>query len=126
MAAAVLGFRCRRAARAGAAGEPDRASVGRATAGMGSRELAPFSYAHYYSATSYEHKKQLVKATLTKLHKLCNDDYLLYHSALDKILELILLRYPIPLITTLCSLMAVRTRNVTWFKVRETIHSKSH
>ena len=90
------------------------------------QEYKVWRYAHYCSATSYQYKKQLVKATLTKLHKLCNDDYLLYHSALDKIQEFILLQYPIPLISTLCSLMAVRTRNVTWFKIRETVHSKSH
>ena len=69
------------------------------------QEYKVWRYAHYYSATSYKYKRQLVKATLTKLHKLCNDDYLLYHSALDKIQEFILLQYPIPLISTLCSLI---------------------
>ena len=82
-------------------------------------------YAHFNSATPVKLKEQLVKSTLTKVHNLCNDDYLLYHSGLDKLHEFVRLQYPIPMLTNLCKLLAVRTRNTTWFKIKESILTQS-
>ena len=83
-------------------------------------------YTHFHSPIDYKQKKQLVQATLTKLHKLCNDDYLLYQSGMDKLQEFIALHYPPTMLANLCSLLAVRTRNVTWFKVRQSMLNKAY
>ena len=57
-------------------------------------------------------------STLKKVNKMASDDTSLMNSAIWKLAEFAKLRYPIQALLRACTLVAVTTRNATWFKVR--------
>ena len=75
-------------------------------------------YAHFHSFAPFATKRTVMMATLRKLQNLCSDDDILTSSAIQKLNEFIQLQYPPKLIWSICSAMAVITRNPTWFRIR--------
>ena len=78
-------------------------------------------YAHFQSYATFEMKKKVLIATLLKLHDMASDDGVLCESALDKLHEFARLGYPPGLIARVCGIMAARTRNTMWFRIRNTL-----
>ena len=78
-------------------------------------------YAHFRSYATLEMKKKILKATLLKLHNMASDDGVLCESAIDKLLEFKGLGYPPGIIASACGAVAVRTRNTTWFRIRNSV-----
>ena len=65
-----------------------------------------------------EHRSHRLVSTLKKVDKMASDGDSLVSSALWKLAEFAKLRYPIQALLRACTLVAVTTRNATWFKVR--------
>ena len=78
-------------------------------------------YAHFYSYVTLEMKKKILKATLLKLHNMASDDGVLCESAIDKLHEFKRLGYPPSLIASACGILAARTRNTMWFRIRNSM-----
>ena len=76
--------------------------------------------AHYHSYTPWAAKWSVLISTLKKVNKMASDDTSLMNSAIRKLAEFAKLRYPTQALLRACSLVAVNTRNATWFKVRGT------
>ena len=65
-------------------------------------------------------KWSVLTSTLKKVNNMASDDTSLMNSAIWKLAEFAKLRYPVQALLRACSLVAVNTRNATWFKVRGT------
>ena len=84
------------------------------------KETKIWRYAHYHSYTPWAAKWSVLISTLKKVNKMASDDTSLMNSAIWKLAEFAKLRYPTQALLRACSLVAVNTRNATWFKVRGT------
>ena len=82
------------------------------------KETKVWRYAHYHSYTPWAAKRSILVSTLKKVDKMASDGDSLVSSALWKLAEFAKLRYPIQALLRACTLVAVTTRNATWFKVR--------
>jgi hypothetical protein len=82
------------------------------------QEPKTWRYAHFHSYATFESKKGVMIATLKKLDKMASDDNALINSAIKKLHEFIILKYPAKLIWTACTSLAITTRNTAWFKIR--------
>ena len=65
-------------------------------------------------------KRSVLTTTLKKVDKMASDGESLLKSALWKLVEFAKLKYPVQALLRACTLVAVTTRNASWFKVRST------
>ena len=84
------------------------------------KETKVWRYAHYHSYTPWAVKRSVLTTTLKKVDKMASDGDSLLKSALCKLVEFAKLKYPVQALLRACTLVAVTTRNATWFKVRST------
>ena len=83
-------------------------------------------YAHYSSYTPWAAKRSTMISTLKKVDKMASDTENLVKSACWKLKEFARLDYPIPALLRACSVVAVTTRNSSWFQARNTFKRYLH
>ena len=76
-------------------------------------------YAHFNSGMAFEQKRSIMMACLNKVATMASDNKLLYHSGLQKLDEFKTLNYPAKMLWTACTTMGVKSRNPTWFEIRQ-------
>ena len=79
-------------------------------------------YAHFHSYMAFDQKKAIMKACLQKVNYMASDNGVLESSAIQKLQEFAHLGYPYKLLWSMCTTMGVRTRNPTWFHIRDTMN----
>ena len=77
-------------------------------------------------ATPWAAKRSVLIATLKKVDKMASDSDSLLKSARWKLAEFAKLKYPIPALIRACTLVAVTTRNASWFKVRNALTTHAY
>lgn len=79
-------------------------------------------YAHFHSYMAFNQKKAVIKACLRKVHYMASNNKVLESSAIQKLQEFGILKYPYKVLWSICTTMGVQTRNPTWFKVRDSMN----
>lgn len=76
-------------------------------------------YAHFSCYSSFEQKKVTMMACLTKVHKMASDKDARITSGIKKVTEFLRLKYPRKMMWSACTTMGVKTRDPSWFRIRE-------
>ena len=75
-------------------------------------------YQHFYSYGSYQQKRALLRACLTKVQNMASGENTLQMSAAAKLKEFAALAYPRWMQKAACSYVAERTGERTWLRIR--------
>ena len=76
-------------------------------------------YAHYNSHGEHSQKEAVLLSTLRKLHNMASDPYARTNSAYAKLMEFHNIKYPHRVLWRACTKMAITTRDITWFRIRD-------
>ena len=78
-------------------------------------------YLHFHSYGDYTQKRTTLLSTLRKVHKYASDDAELFESAIDKLMEFKILKYPKGILRYMCAIMARDNSSMIWRQVRQMV-----